>query len=81
MVERKKESCVCCEELGERVGTVDYGYEEPSVTAPEPGKPRVTHMSGIKPERKKLGFLWKVVIAGILIIITLVIGYLLMATG
>jgi hypothetical protein len=81
MVERKKESCVCCEELEEREATVEYGYEEPSVTAPEPGRPRITHMSGIKPERKKLGFLWKVVIAGILIVVTLVLGYILMATG
>jgi hypothetical protein len=83
MVERKKESCVCCEELEEREATVEYGYEEPSeaVYPVEPGRPRITHMSGIKPERKKLGFLWKVVIAGILIVVTLVLGYILMATG
>jgi hypothetical protein len=84
MVEEKQENCVCCEELDERKGTVEYGFEEPSeavVNPGEPDKPRITHMSGVKPERKKLGFLWKVVIAGVMVVITLVLGYYLMATG
>jgi hypothetical protein len=72
MVEKQE---TCCEELGERQPrkeTVEYGSEEPSV--PSPGKPMVTHMSEVKPERKKMSVMTKLIIVFVMVAVLLCIS-------
>lgn len=74
-----------CEELDEQPGTVEYGFEEPSsvaVNPGEPGRPRITHMSGIKPDDKEtMSNMMKILLVCFGLLVLLVIsGYFIMTS-